>query len=58
MTKGILFSQAKGATESINLGIKGVMEKFEGLFIHIITQETEHLAVLDSFKINRKKMKF
>ena len=30
-----------GATESINLGIKGVMEKYEGAH-HIITQETEH----------------
>ena len=43
-----------GATESINLGIKGVMEKFEGAH-HIITQETEHLAVLDSFKSIEKK---
>jgi cysteine desulfurase len=37
-----------GATESINLAIKGVFEMMAGKGKHIITVSTEHRAVLDS----------
>jgi cysteine desulfurase len=39
-----------GATESNNLAIKGVADMYEGAGRHIITQPTEHKAVLDPFK--------
>jgi cysteine desulfurase len=39
-----------GATESDNLAIKGVAESYRGRGNHIITQATEHKAVLDSCK--------
>lgn len=39
-----------GATEAINLAIKGVAEKFSDKGAHIITVATEHSAVLDTCK--------
>ncbi len=36
-----------GATESINLAIRGIIEPFNGGETHIITYSTEHKAVLD-----------
>src|SRR5688500_17368702 len=39
-----------GATESNNLAIKGVADMYEGKGRHIITQTTEHKAVIDPCK--------
>ena len=44
-----------GATESINLAIKGVSEKLEAKGRHIITQVTEHNAVLDTCSALEKR---
>ncbi len=39
-----------GATESINLALKGVAENYIGKGKHIVTVKTEHSAVLDTCK--------
>ena len=46
-SKEIVFTS--GATESINLGIKGIFEHYAGGKQHYITCQTEHKAVLDTF---------
>ena len=43
-----------GATESLNLGIKGIAESYNNKGKHIITLETEHSAVLDTCKYLEK----
>ncbi|MFC5190847.1 cysteine desulfurase family protein [Algoriphagus aquatilis] len=45
--KEIIFTS--GATEAINLGIKGTFEAYSGEKQHYITALTEHKAVLDTF---------
>ena len=46
-SKEIIFTS--GATESLNLAIKGVFERYQGQKQHYITCQTEHKAVLDTF---------
>ena len=52
-SKELIFTS--GATESLNLAIKGVFDLFPGEKQHYITCQTEHKAVLDSLaEIQRK----
>lgn len=44
-----------GATEAINLAIKGVAENYQDKGKHIVTVSTEHPAVLDTCKYLEKK---
>ncbi len=44
-----------GATESINLAIKGISEKLKAKGRHIVTQVTEHNAVLDTCSALEKR---
>ncbi|MES2138133.1 MAG: IscS subfamily cysteine desulfurase [Bacteroidota bacterium] len=44
-----------GATEAINLAIKGVWENYQSKGKHIITIKTEHKAVLDTCKSLERK---
>ncbi|MCW3086219.1 MAG: cysteine desulfurase IscS [Bacteroidetes bacterium] len=44
-----------GATEAINLALKGVWENYQTRGKHIITVQTEHKAVLDTCKALEKK---
>jgi cysteine desulfurase len=44
-----------GATEAINLAIKGVFEAYRGKGDHLVTVQTEHKAVLDTCRTLEKK---
>lgn len=52
-SKEIVFTS--GATESINIAIKGIFEFYHGQKQHYITCQTEHKAVLDTFKFLESK---
>ncbi|WP_339702677.1 cysteine desulfurase family protein [Algoriphagus aquimarinus] len=51
--KEIIFTS--GATEAINLAIKGTFDLYKGEKQHYITCQTEHKAVLDSMKALEEK---
>jgi cysteine desulfurase len=52
-SKEIVFTS--GATESINIALKGIFEYYRGQKQHYITCQTEHKAVLDTFKYLESK---
>ncbi len=53
LAQEIIFTS--GATEAINLAIKGVWDNYQHKGKHIITVKTEHKAVLDTCKALEKK---
>jgi len=44
-----------GATEAVNIAIKGTAESYSGKGKHLVTVSTEHKAVLDTFKELERK---